>query len=540
MRRWRDVVRYLPRVRGLAGAAGLPGPSANQNAGVLRPVRLRAHSHRFLAYAAVVFASLLTGCSRQDQSSDAKPNVLLISVCSIRPDHMSCYGYVRETTPKLSELAKESIVFDHAITQWPKTTPAFAAIMSAKYGHANGVLRRTHGPRLPDEHETLAEVLHQGGYSTAAFISTPALGAHSNIVQQGFDVVDEVFRDPRRDFLPTQRALAWLRQRDASKPFFVWAHYNNAHYPYRGGGAPYPDMFVGDPHYDASRRIPAAERGTRLELQVPETHPCRMEIVRPDIGTVHPWAHLPERLEEYAFYIARYDAGIFGADAAIGELLDGLRKLGLDKNTIIAFVGDHGESLGEHNYFFEHGRFPYDATSRVPFLIRPAGGTGQRHCDAPVATFRLAPTVLELVGLKPPKDWQARSLGPLIGGDTGAELVFTEVGYHADYMLAVRDGDWKLVHVPNKLDRRIMCGTEYELYDWRDDPHETQNLIERHPEQAQRLAGVLDEWFDPWLAMAYRFAPPRPAATDPETLRRLATLGYVDYVEPDEEQEDHP
>ena len=153
------------------------------------------------------------------------------------------------------------------------------------------------------------------------------------------------------------------------------------------------------------------------------------QIRRPDIGQVHWNAVLQERPAEYGFYIARYDAGIFGADLAIGMLLEGVREMGLLENTIIVVVGDHGESLGDHNYYFEHGRFAYDACSKVPLMIRPPGGVPQRRIDAPVAAFAVAPTVLELAGLTAPDDWQATSLWPVANGKSGPEYVFTEAGY---------------------------------------------------------------------------------------------------------------
>ena len=109
------------------------------------------------------------------------PNVLLISLCSVRPDHMSYYGYERNTTPNFEKLAKESIVFENAFSPWPKTTPFFAALMTGKYGHTNGVMRVTPGQYLGDEHETIAEILKSKGYETAAFVSTAAVNVETNI-----------------------------------------------------------------------------------------------------------------------------------------------------------------------------------------------------------------------------------------------------------------------------------------------------------------------------------------------------------------------
>ncbi|MBN2448584.1 MAG: sulfatase [Phycisphaerae bacterium] len=487
---------------------------------------------------ALCLSAILAGCGHEPDKPKPTKNVVLISVCSVRADHMSCYGYRRQTTPRLAEFARQCVVYDNAFTQWPKTTPAFCAIMSAKYAHNNGVLRATHGPRLADEHVTLAEVMADAGYQTAAFLSSPALAAHSNIAQ-GFQNVDEVFVGPRRAVLPTIRAIEWLRKRDPKKPFFIWAHYNNAHYPYRASGIPNPDMFVEDQFYDASRHVRALkDPRAHLKADVPRDHPCVMEILRPDIGAIHTWAVLDERPEELDFYIARYDAGIYSADASIGRLLDELRTLGLLDNTIVALVGDHGESLGDHNYYFEHGRFPYDATAHVPLMIRQPRGAGARHVSTQVAAFDLAPTLLEMTGLTPPEDWDARSLGRLDKDTPGDNLVFTEAGYQLDYMLAVHDSEWKLIDVPNALDRQMMRHQEYELYRWRDDPGETRELSAAHPDQVARLAAILDEWAAPWRAEVYANWTRNQTTIPTETSRQLESLGYVGSNSSEDEEGD--
>jgi len=173
----------------------------------------------------------------------------------------------------------------------------------------------------------------------------------------------------------------------------------------------------------------------------------------------------------------------------------------------------------------------------MPLLIRPPGGVQERRIDAAVATFRLAPTILEMVGVEPPADWQAASLAALMDGKAAADLVFTEVGYHADYMLVVRDKDWKLIQVPNELDRRLMQKTKYELYNWRGDPHERQNLVASNPDQVQRLARVLREWSATWVADAYRRWHRPHVEVDEQTRRQLATLGYIDDADEDEDDE---
>jgi len=171
-------------------------------------------------------------------------------------------------------------------------------------------------------------------------------------------------------------------------------------------------------------------------------------------------------------------------------------------------------------------------------MIRPPDGAEQRRIDPPVPAFAVAPTILEMAGIKPSADWQARSLVPLMNGGAGPEFVFSEVGYHMQYMLVVRDNEWKLIHVPNEVDRRLMRGTEYELYNWRDDPHELNNLVTTHPEQVERLACVLKEWSAPWVDIAYRHAQRQHVEVDEQTRRQLATLGYVDDADADEDDDD--
>ena len=155
------------------------------------------------------------------------PNVLLITLCSVRPDHMSCYGYASDTTPNLSALAKEAIVFENAFTQWPKTAPGFAAIITGKYGHANGIMRTTPQSYLEDRHITLTEVLKAAGYQTSAYLSAGAIGKHTNI-PQSFNRVRETWRFKHQHVASAKSSLAWLKARDPGRPFFIWAHFNNA------------------------------------------------------------------------------------------------------------------------------------------------------------------------------------------------------------------------------------------------------------------------------------------------------------------------
>lgn len=470
--------------------------------------------------------ALLTACgSRAPQPIAAGTNVLLISLCSVRADHMSLHGYERSTTPALEALSRSSVVFEQALTQWPKTTPAFASLFTGLYPHDHGVMRVTGGPRLPDHHRTLAEILTQHDYATAAFVSSPALSRESGLLQ-GFAEAEETFRDPQPFRTTTARALRWLSRSTGHRPFFAWVHYNNAHQPYGGGGGSRPDIFVDDRHYDREPRVKVL-RGTPLTLPLPPDHPFRPQILRPDMGGVRPSAVLPERPSELAFYLARYDAGILAADSRIGDLLEGVAALDLLDDTLVAVVGDHGEALGEHGYFFGHGRLPYDDVLRVPLMLRFPGGRDPRRVSCPVASFSLMPTILDAVGVPVPREVEAPSLADCSDGDQIAPPVFSESGYQIGFQVALRAGRWKLVWVPDEIDRGLMTGHEWELYDVLRDPGEVVNLHTRRPMIEQRLRNRHLAWTGSWRS---RLRPPLAGEppTDPEVVRSLRDLGYLD------------
>ncbi len=452
------------------------------------------------------------------------PNILLISLCSVGANHMSCYGYQRRTTPNLDKLANEAIVFENAVTQWPKTTPAFAAIMTGKYGHTTGVMRITPRQYLGEEHDTLAEILRAHGYETGAFISTAALHRRTNTLQ-GCDTIEEVWRLPhkQRFTAATERAIAWIKKPRQS-PFFAWVHYNNAHQLYRPVGVQ-PDLFVGDKFYDPTRRIRV--NISPLSLDIPQDHPYARQILRPDIGGVRLSALLKENPDELAYYIARYDACIYGADYMAGNLLREVRKMGLLENTIVVVVSDHGEALGGHNYYFGHGRLPYNDCARVPLIIRPIGGVKSIRVQTPVAIFGLAPTLLEMAEIKPPKEMEASSLLPIAYGKDEGDYVFMESGYQLDFTLSVWAGKWKLIHIPNEIDRLLMNGCEYELYNLEEDPHELNNLYAIEPKVAAKLQQVLEAWSKPWVKHAYSAESITDVEIDEKTIQRLRSLGYL-------------
>jgi len=496
-------------------------PASEHQTGEVRVAGTRS-SWRWVALLSIAFAAIALLALLRPKPEP--PNVLVISLCSVRYDHLGYHGYPRDTSPNLDRLAAESIVFDHAVTQWPKTAPAFATLMTGKYAHTTGVARITPDQFLGDDHATLAELLGDAGYDTAAFNSTPALNPVTNILQ-GFEYLNDTYKEDRPYRGVTDAAIDWLMP-PRERPFFAWVHFNNAHHPYSAPEMP-ADLFMSDEHY-RGEPVLAPLPPEPLDLPVSENHPFRRQILRPDIGGVHRSAAMGRGPTEIGYYVARYDAGIASADKMIGEVLDAMRDSGLLENTIVVVVCDHGESMGKHDYYFGHGRLPYDDCARVPFLIRRPGEARQQRIAAPVPTFALAPTILEMLSLPIPEAMEAPSLGPLMRGGDRPRYVFTESGYQIDYTLAVRDAAWKLIYTPNEIDQSLQTGALYELYHIATDPGETTNLYDERPNMAARLRHVLHEWSEPWIDYAYGKLPQKPPVVDDATLQRLKALGYID------------
>jgi arylsulfatase A-like enzyme len=270
-------------------------------------------------------------------------------------------------------------------------------------------------------------------------------------------------------------------------------------------------MFVGDAHYDAGRRAPL--------------NPGRDD----DMHGIPERARLGDH-DELAYYVAQYDAEIRYMDHEVGRLLRGIEAALPRERTAVILTADHGESLGEHAYYFEHGRLPYETCTRVPLVVRAPGGLhAARGVERPVTLVDLMPTLLGFAGLAIPEEAEGRSLVPLLAGADDPDrsaFVFTQSGYSQAWQRTVRDERWKLVHVRDPADRALMTGAEWELYDLLSDPGETRNLAGEEPEQANRLRAALDAW----VAAGPRNAVLGPGAVrlDADTEERLRRLGYVE------------
>jgi arylsulfatase A-like enzyme len=482
---------------------------------------------RFIPVLVVAAALAVSSCSEPPELRTRfpeRPNILLITIDTLRADHLSAYGYVRNTSPTLDRLAAEGLRFDRPAVQWPKTGPSFTSIFTATYPKDNKIVRKI-GIPLPMEYKLLAEMLKEEGYSTHAVVANGAVASEFNF-HQGFDTYIESWKVEGVDGplnvanRVTDEALTIAEGLDGEKPYFLWVHYLDPHFPYTPP-AEWVDMFVGDEHYDAS--VPIKVDRTKARRQM---------------GAIGRDQMLNDS-EEMAFYEAQYDAEIAFTDSEIERLLEGLSGKGLMDTTLTAVTSDHGESLGEHRYYFDHGRFSFQTCLRVPFILHFPGVIEPQVDFEPVQLIDLSPTILDIVGA-PIVDgtWmQGHSLLPRIFG-TEEELehervAFSEAGYalNGNWQKIVQDERYKLILVRAAQSQRWIggMGIKWVLYDLSEDPGETNNLATVREEDARRLQKHLVAWLnkEPFNVGVAGEVPTDEGEMDEETREQLKALGYL-------------
>lgn len=438
---------------------------------------------------------VLASCGQEPPA----PHLLLFTADTLRADHTHFGGYPRETTPELDQLAAEGTVFSQAVTLVPKTGPSFATHFTGRRPEGHGVTSNRYA--LPTELPLLAETLGEAGYTTAAFVSNPILAPRKGF-DRGFDRYDEFGKLDGLE--PQWRAFReWAETHDWSQPTFVWFHSIDPHGPYTPP-ARYAERFVGDSLFQAdARRVP-------LEYEVEEgTPPSRV------IGALPRYQRIGDE-DRVAWYVSQYDAEILAMDDVFGRVIDWLRDRGLYDRTAVFFTSDHGESLGEHDYYFEHGWFVYDATLRVPLVIKPPGAPAPTVRDEPVSNLDTLPTLLALAGAPRPPDLPGRDLLRAATGEERAALPSNPSTYPERFE-ALRTPEHKYI-------RELTSGRE-QTYDLQRDPGETADLSERDPALTARLR---ERWEGLRAALPTPqggVAPRRPSA---EEQRQLEALGYVD------------
>ncbi len=409
-------------------------------------------------------------------------NVILISIDTLRPDHLGCYGYEAPTSPNIDRLCEDSVTFGQVIAQAPSTLHSHASILTSLIPHHH---QATWGgkTRLPEAATTLAEVLSEEGYSTAAFTGGGQMDRIFGL-DQGFDS----YTQPGENrFMGTvRRAIQWLEE-NPSRPFFLFLHSYEVHHPYE----------------------PTPEYLALFEQDYQGSLPPQIDI---DLLRQINKKELEINSSDLAHIVSAYDAEIRSMDDALGVLVETLRRQDLYDETMIIFTSDHGEEFGEHGVVGWHSHSLYDELLRVPLIIKmPGARSAGARVDSQVRSIDIAPTVLSTLELPIPEDFEGVAVAEL-GND--ADFVELETVSRMDRapgrdISSFRTQDWKLVRKS--------------LYDLEEDPREQWDLALSRRDVAEELQRRLDEA----IAAGERLEPVQVTPTD-STLEELRALGYID------------
>ena len=447
---------------------------------------------------------LLSACGRRE-----RPNVLIITIDTLRADHLACYGYDKPTSPEIDAFAASAVLFEQVLCQAPQTLPSHASIFTGLYPRTHKAI--SHETVVAPEFTTLAEVLSENGYATGAMVSNHVLDPRYGL-DQGFATYKAVHRaypEPRRAAMyareedpTTDEALAWLEDHGKS-PFFLWIHW---FHPHRAYDPPprYKQMFAG------SYSGPAVDQGE-----------FAMKAWREKID-------LPA--EDVAYMRGLYDGEVAFTDAQVGRVLDELESSGLARNTLVIITSDHGEILYEHEHYFGHDIAVYDECTLVPLLIRlPGVEPARRRVPGLVQTIDIFPTVLEALGIAPLAQVEGKSLLPLVRGSAEAT---TRYGFSETFPFpekcpprhAVRSEAAKLIWRQEPPAEVVK-----EFYDLGVDPGETTNLYRGNPQIGDSPeARELDAALAAWTAPGGLVPAPIPSATESGRRKILKSLGYLD------------
>lgn len=474
-----------------------------------------------LPVAILLICSSLFGCS--EQRLDPGP-VFLVTIDTLRADHLGAYGYPLPTSPFLDRLALEGVRFERAISSMATTVPAHVSIFTSRYPLQVGV--RRNGDVLPDSVYTLAEHLSDNGYTTAAFVATKAHFAVSNL-DQGFGVFDEPLAGRRRVEQVLDLALDWLETRARLERLFLWIHLFDPHSPVDPPSSYEAMMSLDGASKEAYRRF-LREAHHVEPLQVVKDLKLQGELIRGVDRFM---------LEDY---LRLYDAEIRFVDDQLGRFYEALRRYPAFSRALWIVTSDHGEGLGNHGWM-GHGKHIYNEQVRVPLILHhtdaPSGG---RVVSEVVELLDLWPTVAEHLGLESPDKavLLGRPLGPLyLNGhrksDASRSLAFSvrrsyqqdprgvwpsipeqQLNYERGETYALQSGRYKYLLRTEGRD---------ELFDLAADPYETRNLIESHRPVARDLRRRIRT-----MVAGFRSeAPDAPLSAGPETQERLRALGYL-------------
>jgi len=467
-------------------------------AAILLPVEPRSERAGGRRFRALYFAGLVAlalscaGCG--GGGAGTRPNLVLVTVDTLRADRLSTYGYGRETSPFLDELASEGVVFENAVSQCGTTPQSFSSIMTGLYPYTDDILTKNGGfVFLKGANTTLARWLGEHGYRTHAITSSiqtsPATGLHNGFAT--FDAPGSGGEAARhRDAgTVTTRAIDWLQGLEGGRPFFLWLHYVDPHHPYK------PPEEYAELWDDAE---PSEEGQTRTYRYDPR-HTMSEPVTDGEL------AHLQVNYDREIRYTDDQLRRLF--DEALGEHMD---------ETLFVFTADHGESLGEHRMIGHNDVF--EPILRVPFVLRLPGGGEERRVSEGVMLVDMLPTILELLAVPEPGELRGESLVPCLAGGEAVAPQRMRVAEYPDFR-AYYVGKYKVIERALGGERRVW------VFDVALDPDEARDLSERRAAFRDEILARGAELAQRSLGASGDDDGEKPEVSE-EMLEELRALGY--------------
>lgn len=448
-----------------------------------------------------------SGSAEPRSGADARPNVILISIDTLRADHLQCYGHDKPTSPFIDTLAERGVRFAHVFAQASWTLPSHMSLLTSRYPASHGV--ETQGKSLPASITTLAQVFSRNGYSTAAFVSWIYVSEKFGF-GRGFDAFTELlppedkrgpgtrFSIKAGEFVPI--VTAWARD-EPQEPFFLFLHLFDPHMSYE----------------------PPLSHARLFDPEVADVKHGRYAAIVPYIKGLRPGSRSMPAAERERV-AALYDGEIHYCDAELGRLFAVLKSQGLLENTLVVLTSDHGEEFGEHGSMEGHQWTLYDETTHIPLLIRfPRDEHAGTVVDDVVQSIDIAPTILDIIGIDRPEEFEGTSLLPPIRGELmDARPVFSSIR-RFNRKSAVRTDRYKLILTEERTKRSEQSVTSsFELYDLSDDPQEQTNIYTDSSVPGRKLEKLLLDWQRSTMGIEAGAAP----ALSAEEQARLKAMGY--------------
>ncbi len=419
-----------------------------------------------------------------------KSNVIIITIDALRADHLSLYGYGYRTSPNIDKFASRALVYQNAFCAIPKTSASLASMLTGL--HPTVLKIKPNLGTLREEFFTLAEALKKKGYITGASVFNGNLDRVFGFAQ-GFDFYDEVWKRNGNDkegsaALITGSAIDFIRK-NKNRKFFLWLHYIDPHAPYQ------PE----------EKWIPREDKGFDIR-----------EVKNKVVVGQGNWVHL-DRHPFSGYYISRYDGEIRKVDFYVGKVLEELAKTGLLKNTMVFISADHGEELGEHNLFFDHGPLPFNSSVRIPMVVY-LPWEKPRRVKSPVSLMDISPTIGEILSIEFPYKLTGKSmLRPI----KNRKLLI--LGLQGNAVISFPK---KLIFISRRAQRNLGLSPFY-LFNISIDPQEEKTLPLVSLE-ISRLTRLRDRLLHHYIKRSKKFRGNQgKRKISGKTLENLKSLGYV-------------